>query len=134
MRGVTAEENAPAPELLRDPLVHVIEVKVQVTALSLWHVDAPEPRTHRSIGERFLVALVLARVVHRAPATLEIVARHLEEIGPFLRIGHVVAIATAERGGEIEPGGDDEETLGPGEALELDAKALPHDAATAVAA
>jgi hypothetical protein len=48
----------------------------------------------------------------------------LEEVGPLVLAGHVFAEAAAERLLEIELGGDDEEPLRPGIALELDVEAL----------
>ena len=124
VRRIAAEEHAPLAEVLRHALVHRIEVEVQVIALALRHMDARQARAHRGIRKRLLVGLVLARVVHRAPAALEVVARDLEEVGPLLRVGHVVAQAAAERRLEIELRRDDQEALRPGIALELDAEAL----------
>src|SRR5919108_4699560 len=106
VRSVAAKENASASKLLGDTLVHVVEIEMQIIALRLRDVDPPEAGPYRGVGERFLVALVLTRVVHRAPAALQVVAGDLEEVGPFLRIGHVVAIAAVERGCEIELRGD----------------------------
>src|SRR4051812_4515936 len=134
VRRIAAQEHAPAAELLRDALVHVVEVEMQVVAAFHRHMDAPEARAHRDIGERLFIALVLARIENGAPAALQVVARDLEEVGPFVRIGHVVAVAAAKRRGKIERRRDYQEALGPGEALELDAEVLPDGAAAAVAA
>ena len=49
VRRVPAEEYATAAKLLRDALVHVVQVEVQIVALRLRHVDASEPRAHRCI-------------------------------------------------------------------------------------
>src|SRR5688572_10929309 len=103
---------------------------MDVVAAVLGNMDARKARPHRAIGQGFLVGLVRPRVEYRAPATLEIVARDLEEVGPLLRIRHVAAQAAAERGREIELRGDHEEALRPRIALELDAEAFAHRAAT----
>ena len=63
------------------------------------------------------------------------VADDLEQIEPLVGIGEIVAGAETPAGrAEIETGGDLDETLGPGEALELDVGLAPHGAAAAIGA
>ena len=134
VRRISAKEHPALAKIPCHALVDRIEVEVEVIALLLRHVDAREACAHRGIRQRLLVLLVLARVEHRAPASLEIVARHLEQVGPLLGVGHVAAQAAAERRLEIELRGDHEEALRPGVALEVDAERLAHRAAAAVGA
>src|SRR5204862_1671403 len=82
--------------------------------------------------QSLLIGLVGPGVEHRAPAALEVVSGHLEEVGPFVRIRHVSTQAAAELGLKIELGGDDEKPFGPGIALEFDVEALAQRAASAV--
>jgi hypothetical protein len=84
----------------------VVQIQVEVIPLPVGNMNASQPRPHRGVRKRFLVALVLARVEHCAPPTAQVVSRDLEEVGPLLRIGHVVAIAAAECRSEIELRGD----------------------------
>src|SRR5580765_873434 len=130
VRRVAAEKDPALAELLRDALMDVVEV--QVNPIGASSVNAGKPGSHGRVRQRFLVALVGSRVVDRAPAALEVVARDLEEVGPLVLARHVVAEAAAERLLEIELGGDDEEPLRPGIALELDVEAFAHRAAPAV--
>src|SRR5258708_39365708 len=96
-------------------------------------MDPSEARAHRRLRQRFLVALVLACIENGAPAPLQVVARHLEEVGPFIRVGHVVAQAATERGGENERRGADQEQPGPEKAPTLDDKTLAHTSSHTIA-
>ena len=70
MGCIAAEKHPALAEVLRHALVHVVEIQVQIVSVVLGNVYSSQPCPYRCVRKRFLVALILARVEHCAPATL----------------------------------------------------------------
>src|SRR5207247_1295873 len=96
VRGVASEEHPALAERLRHALVHPVDVPVRDQLHRVVLAELSQPPAHRAFGERFVVRLVLPRGKDRAPVSFQVVAHDLEEIGPFFRVGDVVARAATE--------------------------------------
>src|SRR6185436_12337186 len=84
-------------------------------------VDALQTALDAVHAQGLLVALLRRHRHDTAPIAGRAVADDLEQVEPLVGIGKIVAGAeTPGRWPEIEICGDLDETLGPGEALELD--------------
>src|SRR5439155_2828342 len=85
-------------------------------------------------GERPVIVLIGPEREDRAPQTAGMLAAHLEEVTPLLRIGKIVAIDEAwVDGAKVEAGRDLDELLRIGKSFEVDAGDLADSAMAAVA-
>ena len=133
VRGVAREQHAPGAVALGHALMHRVEIGVYDPGAAALRHEAGEPV--RCATEVEQGCFVLGRIgrEHAAPQPAAVRPGHLEGGRPLDRVHRVVAVGEAERL-EVEGGRDDQEAFGPGEAAEVDALRLAHDAAAAVGA
>src|SRR5262249_27291049 len=118
----------------RHALAHPIDVDIFDRVSPGFWKEFLQPFLDAVGGERHVIVLIGPEREDRAPQTAGMLAAHLEEVAPLLRIGKIVAIDEAWiDGAEVEAGRDLDELLRIGESFEVDA-GDPADGAMAAVA
>ncbi len=121
----------PTPKLLRDALVHGVEIAADDIEVPAGRQEALQPGLQRlGTRQRLLVFVLVGREMH-APAVGRTFP--VKQVRPFVGIGDVVALGIAVAP-EIVRDLDIQGAVRIGEALELDVEVLADDAARALAA
>src|SRR6185295_546346 len=102
VRGIAGKQHAALAERRGDALMHLVQAAVHERIRRRLRKEPLKTLLRSRFGERTFVAFLATRGKDHAPLTLAVVACDLEEIGPLLGIGQVVAIAVAALTLEIE--------------------------------
>ena len=133
VRGVAGEEDASRAEILGHALVHLVEALVLDLVTLLLRQKALHAPLDHFLGQGQPLLLFGRHREDHAPYSRRPFVGHLEQRGPFLRIGEVRVHRVAVRRIVVGRARHDE-ALVPGEAVEPHVGALAHGAAAAVRA
>ncbi len=129
-----ARKTRPLAKRRCHALVHVVEIAVHDRVSAGLGEELLQPLLHRVLVEHLIVGFARQGRKHHPPQPASVVARDLEQVRPFVRVGKIAAKAAAAFAREIERRGEHQKALGKRIALECDAECLAHGRAPAVGA
>src|ERR1700687_3010882 len=134
MCGVAGKEHTAFAKGFGDALMRHIKIAMDDLVGSRRRKKRLHARLHAGVAQYLLFALRRIGRIDRAPKSRWTIGRDLEAIAPGTGVGEIAAVAIAAFGLEIVRRGEDNETLRPGKAFELDAGTPTHRAAAAIGA